>query len=68
MTLSSYWWLLIWIFAAGLISLIVSHKDQELVMGKPEVRWSPWMALVLVLPLVFWAANRRLDFRQLPAG
>lgn len=58
MTLTNYWWLLIWIAFGG---LLIGAKFQEQpihVGGKIEYRWS-WQAAILVaFPYVIWAMNR----------
>ena len=56
--LNNYWWLLIWLFAAGLIFCFARHLRTEPVLGKKEVRWQPWAAAVLALPYVIWAGLR----------
>ena len=56
--LKNYWWLLIWLFAAGVFFFFVQHERTELVLGKKERRWQPWAAVVLVLPFVLWAGFR----------
>ena len=56
--LTNYWFLLIWLFAAGAFFFFVEHKRTEPVLGKPERRWQPWAAAVLALPYVLWAGYR----------
>lgn len=75
MTLTNYWWLLIWLaLAGGLLAVAVPKKPVQ-VLGKTEYRWSWGAALVLVCPYVIWAANRvnfgdtevyRKTFRDIP--
>lgn len=75
MTLTNYWWLLIWLaLAGGLLAVAVPKKPVQ-VLGKTEYRWSWGAALVLACPYVIWAANRgdigdtyayRIVFRNIP--
>lgn len=58
MELTNYWWLLIWIFAAGGIMEVVIPKQKELVCGKMEYRWRWLPAFLLALPYIIWAATR----------
>ncbi len=58
MTLTNYWWLLIWLFAAGAVLTAVFPKQPVLIMGKREYRWSVPAALILVLPYIIWAGFR----------
>ncbi|MCI5650518.1 MAG: EpsG family protein [Fusicatenibacter sp.] len=66
MTLTNYWWLLIWLFTGGLILAMAFPKQQEMILGKQEVRWTPLAALLLVLPYVVWAGFRK-NFGDTPA-
>ena len=75
MTLTNYWWLLIWLaLAGGLLAFAVPQKPVQ-VLGKTEYRWSWGAALALACPYVIWAANRggigdteayRRMFRDIP--
>ena len=56
--LNNYWWLLIWLFAAGAFFCFVRHEQVEVVLGKQEVRWQSWAAGIVVLPYVLWAGCR----------
>ena len=62
MTLTNYWWLLIWLFAGGAVLTIVFPKRREVVMGKVEERWSPLAAVLLVVPYIVWAGFRSDGF------
>ena len=53
MALHNYWWLLIWLFLFGGISLAFIPRQEEYVLGERCVRWSWFAAIILV---------------QLPAG
>lgn len=58
MTLTNYWWLLIWLFTGGLLISLVYPKKQELVLGKRAVRWRIPAALLLCFPYWIWAGFR----------
>ncbi len=62
MTLTNYWWLLIWIFAGGLILCIYIPKHHEVVLGKTEIRWRVVPAFILILPYIIWAGFRPESF------
>ncbi|WP_346684014.1 EpsG family protein [Anaerostipes butyraticus] len=58
MTLTNYWWLLIWLFIGGLFLNSLFSKRDEIVLGKREKRWDIIPAVILVLPYIIWAAYR----------
>lgn len=58
MTLTNYWWLLIWLFAGGIFLSVFFQKQEEIVLGKREVRWHPLAAFLLILPYICWATFR----------
>lgn len=58
MTLTNYWWLLIWVFVGGGALTVFMPKRQELVLGKKEERWRPLPAFLLMLPFIIWAGFR----------
>lgn len=60
MTLTNYWWLLIWLFIGGII-LVYFPKKQENVFGIQEQRWNLLPAIILVVPLIVWAGFRPTD-------
>lgn len=62
MTLTNYWWLLIWLFTGGAVLAIVFPKRREIVMGRVEKRWSPLAAVLLVVPYIMWAGFRSDGF------
>lgn len=62
MTLTNYWWLLIWLFTAGIVLKSFASKRQELVMGKLESRWNVLPAFILILPYIIWAGFRSNSF------
>lgn len=78
MDLTNYWWQLIWVLLFGAVSLVMIPKRQEMVFGKPCMRWGRLSAFVLALPYVFWAAIRtniygdtgiyRSTFLNMPTG
>lgn len=53
----SHWLPLIWLFAAGAL-LYTMPKQQILVCGQGQDRWSSVNAVLLVLPLILWAGLR----------
>ena len=62
MTLTNYWWLLIWLFIAGVVFCMFPVTRYENVFGKREVRWGIFPAIVLVCPYVIWATFRPDDW------
>lgn len=58
MTLTNYWWLLIWLFVGGAFLVYFVPKRQEIVLGNREERWSVPAALILVIPYIAAAALR----------
>lgn len=54
---TSYWLLLIWLFGAGVI-LYKMPRKAELVCGCRQERWYWFTAMLMVLPLILWAAYR----------
>lgn len=58
MTLTNYWWLLIWVFIGGGALAIFIPKQRELVNGKKEERWTVLAALILIAPYIIWAGFR----------
>ena len=58
MTLNNYWWLLIWLFGAGLILNNAIPRRREIVLGQVKYRWHLFAAILLVLPYVIWAGFR----------
>lgn len=77
MTLTNYWWLLIWLaVAGGLLSIMVPKRPVQ-ILGKTEYRWS-WPAVILLAcPYALWCMNRsffgdtesyRRIFQEIPAS
>lgn len=58
MTLTNYWWLLIWLVIAGGFLTIAVPKKPVQVLGKTEYRWSWPAAMILACPYVVWCMNR----------
>ena len=58
MTLTNYWWLLIWLFTVGAFLHIFTQKETVVVAGKKEERWSWYAAIALAVPYVIWATFR----------
>lgn len=58
MTLTNYWWLLIWMFIGGGVLAAFAPKRLELVFEKKEERWRPFAAFLLMLPFIIWAGFR----------
>ena len=59
MRLTNYWWLLIWPFMFGALSLIFNMERQEMVDGQRCNRWRPVPAWVLAIPFIIWAGWRK---------
>ena len=77
MTLTNYWWLLIWILGTGIFFFFVKPQRYEYVLGKREWRWNIPAAIVLVIPYIVWAGFRanvgdtdsyRMMFSELPVA
>ncbi len=76
--LHNFWWLLIWMFLAGGFCYFFVPQQEEIVLGRREVRWNLLPALITALPYVFWAAWRsdvygdtgiyRSLFNNMPVG
>lgn len=58
MTLTNYWWLLIWLFVGGGILAYAIPKQKVNVLGQYENRWRVIPALILALPYAVWAGFR----------
>lgn len=57
MTLTNYWWLLIWLFLGGAIFGRMP-KCRERLNGEIVERWDIWPAIFMVLPYIVWAGFR----------
>lgn len=60
MTLHNFWWLLIWLFLFGALSLVVNMQQEELVDRHRCIRWRPLPAYLLAIPYVLWAGGRKV--------
>lgn len=58
MTLTNYWWVLIWLFTAGVVCVYAIPQKREIVLGKPEYRWRWSAVLILAIPYVIWSGCR----------
>lgn len=58
MTLTNYWWLLLWLAIAGGAMAVFCPRQQVQVLGTTEERWSWGAVLVVACPYVIWAMNR----------
>lgn len=58
MTLTNYWWLLIWLFLGGGFLVLAFPKRNEVVLGKVEKRWNVFPAIILIVPYIIWAGFR----------
>lgn len=58
MALTNYWWLLIWLFTGGILLSTLVQKHQEIVLGKKEIRWGWFSAILLMCPYIIWTAFR----------
>lgn len=58
MTLTNYWWLLIWCFVGGIFFIKFFPQRNEIVFGKYEERWSILPAIAFVIPYIAAAALR----------
>ena len=77
MTLTNYWWLLIWLVIAGGFLSIAIPKSPVQILGKTEYKWSWTAAIILACPYAIWSMNRkyfgdtevyRKTFQDLPAS
>lgn len=62
MTLTNYWWLLIWLFTGGLALAAYFPKHREMVCGKVETRWGVVPAVLMAVPYIVWAGCRNDGF------
>lgn len=56
--MSNYYLIIVWILIFAILSLCVQMERMEVVLGQKVRRMQPVWAVVLVLPLVIWTANR----------
>lgn len=58
MTLTNYWWLLIWLAVGGVCCSLIFPKSTINFYGHTEQRWGWLPALILVIPYIIWAGYR----------
>lgn len=58
MTITNYWWLLIWLFTVGVFFHFYDRKETVMTAGGKEERWSWFGAITLAFPYVIWAGFR----------
>ena len=61
MTLTNYWWLLIWLFLGGVIFGKMPKRREQL-NGETVERWDIWPAILMVVPFIIWAGFRHNYF------
>ena len=61
LTLTNYWWLLIWLFIGGPM-LNGMPKRRELLGDRVVERWDMFPAVMLVVPFILWAGFRSDSF------
>ena len=73
---TAHWYPLIWLFVAGFF-IFKMPKQQSIVCGQVQTQWYSFCAVLLVLPLIFWAGFRgyigdtyayQRHFRSAPAS
>lgn len=58
MTLTNYWWLLLWLAIAGIFFLLFPMTERKKVLGQYVECWNIIPAFVLAAPYIIWAAFR----------
>lgn len=58
MTLTSYWWLLIWLAGAGGLLSIAVPKQQMCLSGQVCYKWSWLSCIILITPYLIWCSTR----------
>lgn len=62
MSITNYWFQLIWLFTVGIVLAVFLPKKQEIVMGKVEERWQMAPAVLLIIPYIIAAGFRSDNF------
>lgn len=62
MSITNYWFQLIWLLTVGMVLAISLPKKQEIVMGRIEERWQIAPAVLLVVPYILAATLRSDNF------
>ena len=57
MSITNYWFQLIWLLTVGMVLAISLPKKQEIVMGRIEERWQIAPAVLLVVPYILAATD-----------
>lgn len=58
MTLTNYWWLLIWMFTGGLLLAYFAPKQTKNATGEIKRYWLMIPSIFLIIPYVIWAGFR----------
>lgn len=58
MTLTNYWWLLIWMFTGGLLLAYFAPKQTQNTTGEIKRYWRLIPSILLIIPYVIWAGFR----------
>lgn len=58
MTLTNYWWLLIWMFTGGLFLAYFAPKQVQNMTGEIKRYWMLIPSIILIVPYVIWAGFR----------
>ena len=58
MTLTNFWWLLIWLFTGGILIAFFSPKEKIVINGRIKERWWIISAMLLAFPYILWAGFR----------
>lgn len=58
MTLTNFWWLLIWLFTGGVLIAFFSPKERIVINGRIKERWWIVSAMLLAFPYILWAGFR----------
>ena len=62
MTLTNYWWYIIWMLIGGGFLAVLFPKQKILVIGERSERWSIVAAILLAFPYTLAAAGRGDNF------
>ena len=78
MTLTNYWWLLLWPIIMWICNRLLRFEKEEYVNGQKCIRWSWIGVIIFLIPLVIWAGWRpnnvgdtgvyRGNFLDMPVG
>lgn len=60
MTLTNYWWVLIWLFAGKLLEYVFPKREARL--GEEAGHWDYLPAILLAVPYILWAGFRGDSF------